>query len=83
VSDNWSEQEKDLVDSLIPFNCVKGAEYNQLASLFVTDSDTAIRQLFHFRESEVSADILPSFQSGDLFVFFASYISMAVVVYGM
>jgi len=33
-----------LVTQLVPFRCVPGKQYNELASLFFTDSDTAIKQ---------------------------------------
>lgn len=39
-----------LLTQLVPFQCQAGTHYNELASLFFTDSDTAIRQLFHYRE---------------------------------
>lgn len=39
-----------LLTQLVPFQCTRGTHYNELASLFFTDADTAIRQLFHFRE---------------------------------
>jgi hypothetical protein len=47
---NWSSQENNLVKALVPFRRVPGKEYNEVASLFLTDADMAITQLFHFRE---------------------------------
>jgi chloride channel 7 len=44
-----SEQEADLVTKLVPLYCPRGTHYNQLASLYLTDADTCIRQLYHFR----------------------------------
>jgi hypothetical protein len=38
------------VAHLVPFQCNPATSYNELASLYFTDSDTAIKQLFHFRE---------------------------------
>ena len=46
----WSDQEKKLVEDLVPLYCNSQTQYNELASLYLTDSDTAIKQLFHFRE---------------------------------
>jgi chloride channel 7 len=77
----WSSQEKNLVKALVPFRCVPGKEYNEVASLFLIDSDTAIKQLFHFRES--GANDTSTFSSAALFMFFLPYISMAAVVYGI
>lgn len=39
-----------LLNSLVGFQCDPATHYNELASLFFTDADTAIKQLFHFRE---------------------------------
>lgn len=78
---DWSNQEKDLVDSLVPFRCVPGKEYNEVASLILTDADTAIKQLFHFRES--GANDASTFSSAALFLFFLPYISLATIVYGI
>jgi hypothetical protein len=38
------------VDKLVSLYCDKQTHYNELASLYLTDPDTAIKQLFHFRE---------------------------------
>ena len=78
---DWTNQEKDLVDSLVPFRCVPGKEYNEVASLILTDADTAIKQLFHFRES--GANDASTFSSAALFLFFLPYISLATIVYGI
>jgi hypothetical protein len=48
--EEWSDQEKTLVELLVPLYCDSDSEYNELASFYLTDSDTAIKQLFHFRE---------------------------------
>ena len=76
----WSEQEKNLVESLVPFRCIPGKEYNQVASLFFNDADVAIRQLFHFREVQASDT---TFSSGALVFFFVPYITMVMLVYGI
>ena len=72
--DGWSEQEKSLVLELVPLYCSKETHYNELASLFLTDSDTAIRQLFHFREIGDHND--STFSSVALFCFFIPYVMM-------
>lgn len=78
---DWSNQEKHLVESLVPFQCVPGKEYNEVASLIFTEADTAIKQLFHFREA--GGDDNSTFSSGALFLFFVPYITTATVVYGI
>lgn len=78
---DWSNQEKNLVEHLVPFYCVPGKEYNEVASLIFTDADIAIKQLFHFREA--GADDTSTFSSGALFLFFVPYIVMATITYGI
>ncbi|KAG5178539.1 chloride channel protein 7 [Tribonema minus] len=51
-------------------NVLPHTEYNEVASLFFTDADTAIRQLFHF-------------SSGALFLFWLPYTAMACITYGV
>ncbi len=77
---DWSNQETNLVADLVRFNCKEG-EYNEVASLIFTDADTAIKQLFHFREAGV--DDASTFSSAALFLFFVPYISLATIVYGI
>lgn len=72
---NFSESEQELVESLVPFRCVAGKEYNEVASLMFTDPGDAIRLLFHMRKH--------AFSFGALLLFFLSYISLAVLVYGI
>lgn len=76
----WSNQEKNLVDALVQFQC-EDTQYNEVASLIFTDADTAIKQLFHFREAGV--DDASTFSSAALFLFFVPYITMAAVTYGI
>lgn len=78
---DWTNQEKNLVESLIPFRCDPDKEYNEVASLMLTDADTAIKQLFHFRES--GQNYSHTFSSAALFLFFILYIGMAVITYGI
>ena len=74
-TDGMDESQLELRNSLVPFNCEAGIEYNQVASLIFTDPGDAIRQLFHLRKHV--------FSSGALMVFFLAYISLAVVTYGI
>ena len=78
---DWTNQEKDLVGKLVPFQCIPGKEYNEVASLFFTDGPVAIQQLFHFRETGETDS--PTFSSAALFLFFIPYIILAAFVYGM
>ena len=77
----WTDQEKALVAQLSQLYCDSKTEYNELASLFLVDSDTVIRQLFHFREVGDKNDI--TFSSSALFLFLCPYIIMACVTYGI
>lgn len=78
---DWTNQEKTLVGNLVPFNCIPGKEYNEVASLYFCEADVAIRQLFHFRETgETDAS---TFSSAALFLFFIPYITLASLVYGI
>lgn len=77
---DWTNQEKNLVENLVQFRCKKG-EYNEVASLIFTEADNAIKQLFHFREA--GADDTSTFSSGALFFFFVPYITMATLTYGI
>ena len=78
---DWTNQEKDLVERLVPFQCVPGKEYNEVASLIFTEPEFAIKQLFHFREA--GADDVSTFSSGALFMFFIPYIMLATLTYGI
>eukprot|EP01033_Poteriospumella_lacustris_P000388 gene388-249_t len=78
--EGWSDQEKNLVEDLVPLYCDGETEYNELASLYLADSDRAIRQLFHFRE--VGDHNVSTFSSAALFMFFVPYLAMACVTYG-
>jgi hypothetical protein len=78
---DWSNQEKQLVEALVPFRCIPGKEYNEVASLVFVEADVAIKQLFHFREA--GADDTSTFSSGALLIFFVPYIMMATLVYGI
>lgn len=75
-----TKQELDLVDRLVRFQCGEG-KYNQLASLYFTSGDMAMRQLFHFREvGHLGSD---SFTTGPLILFFIPYFLMAAITAGV
>ena len=76
-----SNQEKNLVDAIVPFQCISGKEYNKVASLIFADADIAIKQLLHFREA--SREVSSTFSSAALFLYFLPYIVMAVVTCGI
>ena len=78
--EDWTDQEKDLSNRLVPLYCDPEKEYSQTGSLYLTDSDTAIKQLFHFRE--IGDDAEPTFSSGSLVLFFLPYICLACLNYG-
>mmetsp|Transcript_15883 Transcript_15883/g.35760 ORF Transcript_15883/g.35760 Transcript_15883/m.35760 type:complete len:511 (-) Transcript_15883:28-1560(-) len=81
IMDWMTNQEKNLVEALVPYQCERNVQYNEVASLIFTDADVAIKQLFHFREA--GQDDLATFSSAALFIFFLPYITMATFVYGV
>ena len=72
---NLSQTPTDLVEDLVPFLCDEGMYYNEMASLIFTEPGDAIRRLFHLH--------MHAFSPCALFLFFVSYISLAVLVYGI
>jgi chloride channel 7 len=79
--EGWSEQEKILVKELVCLYCDKDTHYNELASLYLTDSDTSIKQLFHFRE--IGDNEVSTFSSFALFLFVVPYLVMACITSGI
>ncbi len=75
TDENFTEAQLQLLEDLVPFRCVAGEEYNEVASLIFTDPGDAIRQLFHLHKH--------AFSSAALILFFVSYISLAVLTYGI
>ena len=78
--EGWVDQEKMLVADLVAMYCPKETHYNELASLYLTDSDVSIKQLFHFRE--IGDDNVSTFSSFALFQFLVPYIIMACLTCG-
>eukprot|EP00937_MAST-01D_sp_MAST-1D-sp2_P008133 g8133.t1 len=74
---DWSNEEKDLLDELVSFYCEDG-EYNEAASLSLTESEIAIKQLFHFRDQDVGA-----FKTTTLLLFAVPYLFLACWTYGL
>lgn len=75
----WTSQQRELLDDLVHFQCDE-SKYNQLASLYFAPPDTALRQLFHFREYDGSN--YTTFGTGSLLLFFVPYFCMAAVSSG-
>lgn len=76
---HFTVQETQLLTELVQFQCEPG-EYNQLASLYFTSGDLAMRQLFHFRE--FNGEGANSFTFGPLILFFIPYFLLAAVTSG-
>jgi H+/Cl- antiporter ClcA len=77
---DWNNQERNLVKLLVPLYCPSDTHYNELASLYLTDSDTAIKQLFHFREDGNKEGL--TFSLKVLALFFIPYFCMACLTLG-
>jgi chloride channel 7 len=73
-------QEEELLHRLVRFQCPDGY-YNQMASLYFTSGETAMRQLFHFRE--VNGIGSHTFTSGPLILFFVPYFLIAAMSSGV
>ena len=82
VQVTWTQFEKDMVEELVPFGCPEDS-YNEVASIFFTDSDTAIKQLFHFRESGVFNQDVETFSSLAIATFYVPYFLLACLTYGI
>lgn len=74
----FSRDEVYLVQRLVQFDCPSG-QYNQVASLFYVDSNTAIKLLFHFRE-HMSEE---TFDTGSLLVVLVPYFVLACATCGI
>ena len=76
-----NDQESDLASKLVPLYCPKDTHYNELASLYLVDSDTAVKQLFHFKETGGTTD--STLSSVALLHFFVPYILVACLTCGL
>lgn len=76
---SWTAEEQTLLGELVQFQCPANY-YNQVASLFFSDSDTSMQQLFHFRE--VDGNSYQTFQTGPLLLFFIPYFFFAAITSG-
>ena len=76
---NWTPQEFQLLNKLVQFNCPNN-QYNELASLYFVGADTAMQQLYHFKE--INGTSYPTFGTGCLFLFFIPYFLFAAVTSG-
>eukprot|EP00039_Didymoeca_costata_P014963 m.247499 g.247499 ORF g.247499 m.247499 type:complete len:870 (-) comp16127_c0_seq1:85-2694(-) len=81
---NMTGEQLNLMSHLVRFNCKKG-EYNELASLFLTSQEGALRGLFHLGPAEGQDDAVgdTNFSIGCLVIFFVFYASLAVCTYGV
>ena len=80
MTSDWTVQEVDLLGKLVKFQCGEGY-YNQLASLYFTSSEVAMRQMFHYREYDGTT--YSTFDTGALVLFFVPYYLLASVVSGV
>lgn len=78
----WTEQERQLASQLVPLYCKQGSEYNELGSLFLTDGDTAIKQLFHFKELGNGQDD-STIRGSALLMFFVVYVAVFCITCGL
>ena len=76
---NWTPQEFQLLNKLVQFTCPNN-QYNELASLYFVGADTAMQQLYHFKE--INGTSYPTFGTGCLFLFFCPYFLFAAVTSG-
>jgi H+/Cl- antiporter ClcA len=79
-SSDWTVQEVQMLGKLVPFQCGEGY-YNQLSSLFLVSGDTAMRQLFHYRE--YNGTPYSTFDTGCLVLFVLPYFLVAAVTSGV
>lgn len=75
----WTSYQQVLLVDLQQFRC-PDYQYNQLASLYMIDSDVAMQQLFHFQEGNGST--YQTFTTGALVLFFVPYFLMAAITSG-
>jgi chloride channel 7 len=76
---NWTSQEYTLLNSLVQFQCPAN-HYNEVASLYFVNADTAMQQLFHYKE--VDGSDYMTFSTGALLLFLVPYFLMGAVTSG-
>jgi chloride channel 7 len=76
---DWTTQEVNLLDDLVQYQC-EDNQYNQLASLYFAPADTAMQQLYHYKE--VDGTTYTTFETGPLLMFFIPYFFMAAITSG-
>ncbi len=76
---DFSTQQLDLLDDLVQYQCNTN-QYNQLASLYYVPADTAMQQLYHFKE--VGGTTYTTFDTGPLLLFFFPYFFLAAITSG-
>jgi H+/Cl- antiporter ClcA len=75
----YTTQEYELLSQLVQFQC-NDNEYNQVASLFMTNSDSAMQLLYHYVSP--NGNDYTTFTTGSLLVFFIPYFFMAAITSG-
>jgi chloride channel 7 len=76
---DFDSQEYDLLNELVQFQCDEG-HYNQLASLYFTSAEVAMKQLFHFAEQGDTS--YPTFGTGALILFMVPYFIAGAITSG-
>ena len=76
---SFTSQQYQLLNQLKQFQCASG-EYNQVASLFFNDSDSAMQLLFHYVPPD-GIDYV-TFSTGALLIFYIPYFIMAAITSG-
>ena len=79
ATSSYTVENIDLVDELVQYQCSDG-QYNQVASLYLTNSDITLQQLFHFNDSDGASK--QSFGAGSLIAFFVPYFLIAIYTAG-
>ena len=74
-TDDLPVNHKSILNEFVSFNCKKGVEYNEMASLIFTDAGSAVHLLFHAG--------VDAFSPSSLIVFAVLYLSLASLVYGI
>jgi H+/Cl- antiporter ClcA len=76
---DWTATQLGLLDQLVQYQCHTNY-YNQVASLYFVQADTAMQQLYHFKE--VQGSNFTSFTTPALLLFAIPYFFMAALTAG-